>query len=93
MAFQILQCLCKISPDGFFLGGKFLEIFRIIGIHSFAEMSGADDEIKIIGGNKIFVAVGQMRLQSQLHAEEDPHFPFIFRAAAEHVVQIGIRIQ
>ena len=56
-------------------------------------MSGADDEIKIIGGNKIFVAVGQMRLQSQLHAEEDPYFPFIFRAAAEHVVQIGIRIQ
>ena len=64
MAFQIFQRLCKISTDGFLLGGKLLKIFGVIGIHSPAQVGRANDEIKIIGGSKIFVSVGQMRLQA-----------------------------
>ena len=59
----------------------------------YQQMGGADDEIKVIGGSKSFIAVCQMRLQSQLHAEEDTHFPLVFSTASEHIVQIRIRVQ
>ena len=82
----------KIFPVSFLLTAPLVK-GGIVGILAVADMGRTDDKIKIIGIGVHRVFSQNLRLQSQLHAEENSDLSGIFFFQARQVVEIGVCVQ